>query len=152
MSGIVEAVIRPRMPRMPLVLVLALALAVAGCERSASPLAPAAVLTPGTWGAADVRVVTADSAMQVRVGCDAGTFVGHISLDASGRFSANGTWTRGFQAYFYFPRAIPAQMSGQVNGASLQFAIAAADGATVISVGPRTAVLGAVSSFGVCGV
>jgi hypothetical protein len=131
---------------------LALAVVLSACERSVSPLAPEAVLTPGTWGAADVRVVTSDSVTQVRVGCDEGTFIGQISLDATGRFSANGTWTQGFQAYFYSPHPVPAQMSGQVNGASLQFAIAAANGTTVISIGPRTAVLGAGSSFGACGV
>lgn len=145
MPGIVDAAIRSRM-------LVAVAVVLAGCERSASPLASTAVLTPGTWGAADVRVVTSDSVTQVRVGCDEGTFIGHISLDASGRFNANGTWTQHFQAYFYFPRAVPAQMSGQVDGASLKFAIAAADGATAISTGPRTAVLGAGSSFGACGV
>jgi len=145
MPGIVDSAIRSRT-------LVALAVVLAACERSVSPLAPEAVLTPGTWGAADVRVVTSDSVTQVRVGCDEGTFIGHISLDATGRFSANGTWTQDFQAYFYFPHAVPAQLSGQVNGASLKFAIVAAGGATAIAIGPRTAVLGAGSSFGACGV
>jgi hypothetical protein len=127
--------------------------ALAACAKD-SLLAPGAPLAHGTWGANDVQVIASDSATLVRVGCDDGQFTGHITLDANGQFIANGTWTQAFQAYFYFPITVPAQMSGQVSGTTLTFAIAAANtgGQPAISTGPRTVVLGAAPTFGGCGV
>lgn len=133
---------------------LAFALSLAACARSDSPFSPGAVLTPGTWGAFDVSVIASDSITQVRIGCDAGQFTGHITLDAKGEFAASGTWTQGFQAYFYSPHPVPAQLSGSVSGTTLTIAVAVAtsDGKLAISTGPRTVVLGAGPTFAVCGV
>jgi hypothetical protein len=129
------------------------AMAVAACTKD-SPLSPAGTPVAGTWGASDVQLIAADTATLVRVGCDDGQFTGHLTLDADGAFSANGTWTQGFQAGFYFPHPVPAQLSGRISGTTLTFAVAAAnsDGKLVISTGPRTVVLGAASPWAVCGV
>lgn len=130
------------------------AVAVAACGRTDTPLSPVDTPVTGTWGASDVQLVAADSATLVRVGCDDGQFTGHLTLDTDGAFTANGTWTQGFQAGFYFPHPVPAQLTGHVTGTTLTFAVAAAnsDGKPVISTGPRTVVLGAPSPWAVCGV
>jgi hypothetical protein len=126
----------------------------AACGRTDAPLSPIGTIVTGTWGASDVQLIAVDSATLVRVGCDDGQFTGHLTLDADGAFTANGTWTQGFQAGFYFPHPVPAQLTGQVTGTRLTFAVAAAnsDGKPVISTGPRTVALGAPSPWAVCGV
>jgi hypothetical protein len=133
---------------------IAFAAVLAACGRTDSPLSPAGTPMLGTWGANDVQFIAADSATLVRVGCDDGQFTGHLTLDADGAFTANGTWTQAFQAYFYGPHPVAAQLSGRVTGTTLTFAIAAAnsDGKPVISTGPRTVVLGAASPWEPCGV
>jgi hypothetical protein len=133
---------------------LAFACSIAACARSESLFSPGAALTPGTWGANDVSLVASDSVTELRIGCDAGQFAGHITPDANGRFASSGTWTQNFQAYFYSPHPVPAQLSGSVNGGSMTIAVAAAssDGKSVVSTGPWTVVLGAGATFAACGV
>lgn len=129
--------------------------AATACGHADVPLAPVSTnLVAGAWGGNNVQVVVTDSAIQVRVACDDGQFAGNVTPDATGQFSAIGTWTQNFLAYFYSPYPVPAQISGRVAGTTLTFAIGAAlsDGQSAISIGPQTAVLGVPSSFGVCGV
>jgi hypothetical protein len=134
------------------ILILAALAVVAACGNKDSMVQPIIALTPGTWGGNNVQVVVADTLMVVRVGCDQGQFTGRITPDGSGEFTANGTWTRGFQAFPSNP--VPAQISGQVSGTTLVFAVAAGnDGVNpVTSTGPQTAVLGTTPSLGACAV
>ncbi|MFI5231475.1 MAG: hypothetical protein ACHQSE_03070 [Gemmatimonadales bacterium] len=127
-----------------------LALASAACARD-TPTAPATRLAFGEWGGDRAQVVASDSVTEVTYGCTAGEFAGSITLDANGRFSVNGT----FNPYL-FPVAraasMPAQLSGQVLGNTLTFAVAVNDtiAKQVLSLGPSVVVLGRPADIVVC--
>ena len=111
--------------------------AATACGHADVPLAPVSTnLVAGTWGGNNVQVVVTDSAIQVRVASDDGQIAGNVTPDATGQFSAIGTWTQNFLAYFYSPYPVPAQISGRVAGTTLTFAIGAAlsDGQSAISI------------------
>ncbi|MGH7655123.1 MAG: hypothetical protein ACREN6_10725 [Gemmatimonadaceae bacterium] len=134
-----------------LLTVLALAAALAACAKD-SPTSPPTTLAFGEWGADDAQVIASDSVTHVWLQCTSGDFAGSVVLDAEGRFSVNGTYDP-----YVLPIAppdgpMPAQLSGQVAGNTLTFAIAVNDtiGHQVISLGPRTVVLGQQANIVVC--
>jgi glycerol uptake facilitator-like aquaporin len=120
------------------------------CGRSDLPLlAPGSQLPSGEWAADRVQLVTSDSVTTVVYYCVGGTFAGHIVPDATGHFAVNGR----FAPYFGpFSRDMPAQMSGQVDGKTLTFAVAVVDTIRqqAISIGPATVQFGQHANIVVC--
>ena len=128
---------------------LAAAVVIVACSRSDVLFAPGSSLPSGEWGADRVQFVTSDSVTEVVYYCVGGTFAGDIVPDASGHFTVNGR----FAPYFGpFSRDMPAQMSGQVDGKTLTFAVAVNDtiNQKVISIGPATVQFGQHANIIVC--
>jgi hypothetical protein len=109
------------------------------------------LLALGTWGGNNVAVIATDSVTHVHVGCTFGDFTSDITLDATGHFTANGSYMLHAYPVAMGP-AMPAQLSGQVIGNTLTFAIAVNDTTAkqVVSVGPGTVVYGKQPSMGAC--
>lgn len=97
----------------------------------------------GQWGGASAQVTFTQDSTQVLVNCATGQFAGNVALDANGHFVTNGNWNQ-----FFGPISLmgfmPAQLSGQVTGNSMTFAIAVNDTTRkqVSSIGPVTVVYG----------
>jgi hypothetical protein len=127
------------------------ALVLAACDNTPMPLAAGSRLALGTWGGNNVALTATDSLTHVHVGCTFGDFPGDIALDANGHFAVDGAYM-----LHAFPVAVgpsmPAQLSGQVQGNTLTFAIAVNDTTAkqVVSVGPGTVVLGQEPIMGAC--
>jgi hypothetical protein len=117
-------------------------------DSPAAPVSTPAYLPFGEWGGYHVQVLASDSLTDVIDGCTGGTFAGNVRLNGVGFFSVDGSWV----PYFLTSVAMPAQMSGQVTGNSMTFAIAVYDTIQkkVISVPPVTAVLGQPADIVVC--
>jgi len=116
----------------------------AACSQSYESFAPAATsLTYGDWGGADAQVTAAASTTHVSLNCSFGDFAGNVSLDANGRFAVNGSWNRSVGP-IQINSQMPAQLSGQVTGNTLTFAIAVNDtiAKQISSFGPATVVFG----------
>jgi len=123
----------------------------AACSSSASPTSAGSLLALGTWGGDNVAVIATDSVTHVHVGCTFGDFPSNVTLDATGHFAVNGAYM--LHAYpVAFGPSMPAQMSGQVKGNTLTFAIAVNDTVAkqVVSLGPGTVTLGKDPSMGPC--
>ena len=129
---------------------LVAAAALVACGRSDVLFAPGSHLPFGEWGADRVQFVTSDSVTEVVYYCVGGTFAGNIIPDASGHFIVNGSF-----APYFGPVSrpyMPAQMSGQVDGKTLTFAVAVNDtlNKKVISIGPATVQFGQHANIIVC--
>ena len=105
----------------------------------------------GTWGGDNTGMIVTDSAAHVHVGCTFGDMPGRIPLDASGRFTIDGSYV--LQAYpIQLGPSLPASFSGQVVGRTLTLAIAVNDTVAkkVVALGPVTVVLGREPQMGPC--
>ena len=127
----------------------AIALVLCACAND-SPVSPGAHLAFGEWGGDRVQVVASDSLTEVNVGCTGGNFAGNITLGATGNFVVNGSF-----APYAGPLAsslMPAQMSGEVSGNTITFAVAVYDTIQkkIISIAPATAVFGHHANLVVC--
>lgn len=131
-------------------LALVVALALAACAHD-STTAPASHIAFGEWGAANAQIVETDSATNVILGCTGGTFAGNVALDPTGSFAVNGTWAP-FAGPLAFNGLMPAQLSGQVSGNTLEFAVAVYDTTTkqVLSRGPATVTFGQPAKIVLC--
>jgi hypothetical protein len=131
--------------------VLAGSVLLAACNGSASPTSAGGLLALGTWGGDNVAVIATDSVTHVHVGCTFGDFPSNVTLDATGRFAVNGAYMLHVYPVSYGP-SMPAQLSGQVTGNTLSFAIAVNDTVAkqVVSLGPGTVVLGKQPNMGPC--
>jgi hypothetical protein len=128
----------------------ALTVDLSACAKD-SPLAPATQLTAGEWGGNHADVVVADTTISVLLGCASGQFNGAATLGDDGRFAMNGMWNISVGP-IQLDSNMPAQLSGQVTGNTLTFAIAVNDTVTkaILSLGPATVVLGAQSVGMIC--
>jgi hypothetical protein len=129
---------------------LAIAALVAACATD-SPTSPGTKLALGEWGGDHADVTATATATHVTLNCSFGDFSGSIPLDVNGRFAVNGSWNRSVGPIQQNGN-MPAQLSGQVIGNSLTFAIAVNDtiAKQVYSFGPATVVLGKQPSIQVC--
>jgi hypothetical protein len=130
---------------------LAISLLLSACGRSDTILSAGGLLALGTWGGNNVAVIATDSVTHVHVGCTFGDFPSDIALDATGHFAVNGSYM--LHAYpVAFGPAMPAQLSGQVIGNTLTFAVAVNDTTAkqIVSVGPGTVVYGKQAVMGAC--
>lgn len=134
-----------------LLTLLVLAAACAACAKD-SPTSPPTTLAFGEWGADNAQVIATDSVTSVWFRCTFGDFAGNITLYGDGRFFANGTYEPYVLPSSSMDKSMPAQLSGQVTGNTLTFAIAVNDtiGNQVISLGPQTVVFGQHASLVVC--
>jgi hypothetical protein len=116
-----------------------------------SPTAPATSLALGDWGGDRADVNASATATHVSLNCSFGDFAGNIALDANGRFAVNGSYNRSVGPVLLNGN-MPAQLSGQVTGNSLTFAIAVNDtiAKQIYSFGPATVVFGKQPSIQVC--
>ena len=122
----------------------------AQCARD-TPLSAGTHLAIGTWGGDNLAVIATDTVTHVHVGCTFGDFASSVALDANGRFTISGSYM--LHAYpVSFGPSMPAQMSGQVVGSTLTFAIAVNDTVAkqLVSLGPGTVTLGKDPSMGPC--
>ncbi len=131
--------------------VLVSALALCACGRSDSPTSSGGLLALGTWGGDNFAIIATDSVTHVHVGCTFGDFPSNVTVDATGHFAVNGSYMLHAYPITYGP-SMPAQLSGQVSGNKLTFAIAVNDTVAkqVVSLGPGTVTLGRDPVMGVC--
>ena len=125
--------------------------ALAACASPGPPMSPGTHLAFGEWGGGQLDVVASDSSTSVSLGCMSGIFSGNIPLDASGHFSANGTWNLSIGPV-RLDGNMPAQLSGQVSGRTVTVAIAVYDTTLkqVTSLGPQSAEFGKPSIGQIC--
>jgi hypothetical protein len=97
----------------PLVVVLLIA-----CASPSSTVFPADGLLPlGTWGGDSAAMIVSDTAMHIHVACTYGDVSGRIALDASGGFSAQGSYM--LRAYpITVGPSVPATFVGKLDGNS----------------------------------
>jgi hypothetical protein len=113
---------------------------IAACGRYYdSPTYPPSNSALGEWGSQTSEVDVTHSSTHVTVTCSFGDFPGEISLDQNGHFTINGSWNRS-TGPIQLNGQLPAQMSGQVFGNEMTFAIAVNDTVAkqVTSIGPVT--------------
>jgi len=130
---------------------IALGLLVGSCSGS-SLLPPSdGILAVGTWGGDNSGVIVTDSAVHVHVGCTFGDMPGNVPLDATGRFTIDGSYV--LRAYpIQIGPSLPAQFSGRVSGRTLTLAIAVHDTVErkVVALGPITVLYGREPEMGPC--
>jgi hypothetical protein len=137
-------------PRSRLALV-ALAATLAACYQYDSVLSPPDHLPLGTWGGTQAWVTTMDTLTDVSLGCASGNFPGRLTLDSQGRFNIAGTWNISVGPV-RLNGYMPAQLSGQILGNYMTFAVAVNDTVTkqVSSLGPATVEYGKQGTIEVC--
>ena len=130
---------------------LALGLLLSACVDS-GPLPPSDdTLAIGTWGGDNAGVIVSESTSHVHVGCTFGDMPPGIQLDASGRFTVDGSYVlRAYPVQVGPP--LPAQFSGRVIGRTLTLAIAVNDTVEkkVVSLGPISVTYGRTPNLGPC--
>src|SRR4026209_2237501 len=130
---------------------IALGLLVGSCSGS-SLLPPSdGILAVGTWGGDNSGVIVTDSAVHVHVGCTFGDMPGNVPLDATGRFTIDGSYV--LRAYpIQIGPSLPAQFSGRVSGRTLTLAIAVNDTVEkrLVALGPISVVYGHTPNLGPC--
>ena len=100
-------------------------------------------LAVGTWGGQDAGVVVTSEGIHIHVGCTFGNIVGNVTIDAAGRFTAEGSYV--IRAYpVQTGASLPAQFSGRIAGTALTLAVAVHDTVEqrVVAVGPVTVLFG----------
>jgi len=104
-----------------------------------SPLYPPDSSALGDWGSQSSEVDVTRTSTHVTVNCSFGDFPGEISLDQNGRFTIEGSWNKS-TGPIQVNGQMPAEMSGQVLGNEMTFAVAVNDtiAKQVTSVGPVT--------------
>lgn len=118
----------------------------------ASPLPPSdGLLALGTWGADNAGVIVTETVVHVHIGCTFGDLPGQAQLDASGRFTVDGSYV--LRAYpVQLGPSLPAQFSGRVSGRTLTLAVAVNDTVEqkVVALGPVTVTFGREPRMGPC--
>ncbi|HEV8598180.1 MAG TPA: hypothetical protein VGQ69_02360 [Gemmatimonadales bacterium] len=115
----------------------ALGLLLTACTES-GPFPPAdGTLAVGTWGGDNSGVIVTTTEAHVHIGCTFGDMPPDIPLDASGRFTVDGSYV--LRAYpIQIGPELPAQFSGRVIGRTLTLAVAVNDTVEkkVVALGP----------------
>ena len=106
-SGITREAVRWRATTVSLV--IAATAVLAQCHAD-SPTSAGTRLAFGTWGGENLAVIAADTVTHVHFGCTFGDFSGTVALDASGRFSVNGSYM-----LHAFPIAVGPSMPAQTS-------------------------------------
>ena len=127
------------------------AVALAACRSSTPPPLVPSEIAAGTWGGDTAAVIVNDTLVHVHVACTFGDIAGRVALDATGHFSATGTYV--LRAYpVYVGPELPARFTGVVSGDHLTIAVAVNDTTTgkAVALGPVTVTLGADPKMGPC--
>ena len=129
----------------------ALGLLLAACSES-GPFPPSdGTLALGTWGGDNSGVIVTETVSHVHIGCTFGDMPPRIQLDASGRFTVDGSYV--LRAYpIQIGPELPAQFSGRVIGRRLSLAVAVNDTVEkkVVALGPITVYYGDEPRLGPC--
>jgi hypothetical protein len=127
-----------------------LLVALTTCD-AAGIVSPGTELMSGTWGGDNAGAIVSDAITHVHVGCTFGDIPGRIALDASGRFTVDGSYVLRAYPVLVGP-SHPAQFSGQVVGRRLTLVVAVNDTVEkrVVALGPVTVVLGIDPRMGPC--
>jgi len=129
----------------------ALVLLLGSCTGS-GPFPPSdGTLSIGTWGGENSGVIVSEAQSHVHIGCTFGDMPAGIVLDASGRFTVDGSYV--LRAYpVQVGPELPAQFSGRVNGRVLTLAVAVNDTVEkkVVALGPITVRYGDDPRLGPC--
>lgn len=130
---------------------VALGFLLSACTGS-GPFPPSdGTLAVGEWGGENAGVIVTDSVSHVHIGCTFGDMPPEIQLDASGRFTVDGSYV--LRAYpIQLGPELPAQFSGRVTGRILTLAVAVNDTVEkkVVSLGPITVAYGRTANLGPC--
>jgi hypothetical protein len=130
---------------------LAFGLLLSACTAS-GPLPPSdGTLAIGDWGGDNAGVIVTAEITHVHIGCTFGDMPPAIALDASGRFTVDGSYV--LRAYpIQIGPELPAQFSGRVVGRTLTLAVAVNDTVEkkVVALGPITVVYGRTPNLGPC--
>jgi hypothetical protein len=126
-------------------------LLLSACTES-GPFPPSdGILAIGTWGGENAGVIVTEQMSHVHIGCTFGDMPPAIPLDASGRFTVDGSYV--LRAYpIQIGPELPAQFSGRVIGRTLTLAVAVNDTVEkkVVALGPITVVYGRTPNLGPC--
>lgn len=143
-KSVQSCVVRPRSG------VAAMAWLVGACSTAGFPPSSEA-LNQGTWGGEGAGVIVTDTATHVHIACTFGDIPGRVAIDATGRFSIDGTYILRAFPVVAGPR-LPAQFSGRLVGRTLTLAVAVNDTTTgkVVALGPVTVVYGKDPQLGPC--
>lgn len=128
-----------------------LAVIVGSCDESSLFPPSDDRLSVGTWGGDDSGVIVTGEAVHVHIGCTFGDVTGTIPLDASGRFTVDGSYV--LRAYpIQIGPSLPAQFSGRVIGRRLTLVVAVNDTVEkkVVALGPITVEYGRTPEMGPC--
>ena len=121
------------------------------CTES-GPFPPADdTLAVGTWGGDNAGVIVNETQTHVHIGCTFGDMPPAIVLDASGRFTIDGSYV--LRAYpVQVGPELPAQFSGRVQGRTLTLVVAVNDTVEkkVVALGPITVRYGDMPRLGPC--
>lgn len=129
---------------------LVLVLLATSCEQD-TVIPSDGLLTLGTWGGENSGVIVTVDQAHVHVGCTFGDMPGRVEVDASGRFTVDGSYV--LRAYpVQLGPSLPAQFSGRVVGKTLTLAIAVNDTVEkkTVALGPITVVYGRDPELGPC--
>lgn len=130
---------------------VALGLLLAACTES-GPFPPSSdTLAAGTWGGDNAGVIVNETQVHVHIGCTFGDMPPAITLDASGRFTVDGSYV--LRAYpIQTGPELPAQFSGRVVGRTLTLAVAVNDTVEkkLVALGPITVRYGDTPRLGPC--
>ena len=121
------------------------------CRSADRIVSPGVQLAIGTWGGENAGAIVTDSVTHVHVGCTFGDIKGRVPLDATGRFTVDGTYILRAYPVLVGPE-LPAQFSGVVDGNRLTLAVAVNDTVAkrVVALGPVTVTLGTEPRMGPC--
>ena len=130
---------------------LALVLLLGPCSQP-GPFPPSDdTLSIGDWGGDNAGVIVTAEVSHVHIGCTFGDMPPAIPLDASGRFTVDGSYV--LRAYpIQIGPELPAQFSGRVVGRTLTLAVAVNDTVEkkLVSLGPITVRFGRTPNLGPC--
>lgn len=132
-------------------IIASLSVLLGSCLGSSSLPPDDGFLALGTWGGDNAGVIVTEEVVHVHVGCTYGDMPAVIPLDASGRFTIDGSFV--LRAYpVQVGPSLPAQFSGRVEGGTLTLAIAVNDTVEkkVVALGPITVVYGREPQMGPC--
>ena len=139
-----------RVPRA--VHLVAAAAALLACS-SAQPILPPSDgrVALGTWGGDSGGLIAGDTATHVHIGCTFGDVTGRIPVDSRGRFSVAGRYMLRAYPVQQGP-TVPAQFTGQIDGATLVLTVTVNDTVTRTTVvrGPVTLRFGDTPRMGPC--
>lgn len=92
-------------------------------------------VAPGEWGAAGAALTVDESGAQIEYDCARGEITEKLTVDAAGKFNANGTHTRlspGPLRVGGEPQSQPAHYEGKISGKTMTFKVVLTESGTLV--------------------